>query len=157
MLILDVHFLIFFNFLVFPFFLPFIFWFSSNCVLTSRCKYVQRNHFNIQRDYFNIKKYMVKIFNDNNLLPTLKNHSIAQNNRMALYNMLHKKLGHLGFGKRIIYSKNKTSGKGCNCMFNKLFLNVWFVTKCECHSMHLHLIYNHCPSWDLVIGGVWIY
>jgi hypothetical protein len=39
---------------------------------------------------------MVKIFNDNNLLPTLKNHSIAQNNMMALYNMLHKELGHFG-------------------------------------------------------------
>jgi hypothetical protein len=30
----------------------------------------------------------------------------------------------------------------------------WF--KCKCRSMHLHLNYNHCPSWGLCVNEVWI-
>ncbi len=70
--------------------------------------------------------------------------------------MLMKSWAILGFDKPIIYSKHNICGKGCNYRFSSLFLDVWCMSKCGCHSTHLYLIYGHCPSWGLIINGIWV-
>jgi len=62
----------------------------------------------------------------------------------------------LGSNGHIIYSRHNTSGEGCNCKFNNLFLGVWCVTKFEHFSMHIHLTYNPYQLWALGTYGVWI-
>jgi hypothetical protein len=57
----------------------------------------------------------------------------------------------MGCNEPIVYSNHNTNGEKCNYKFNNLFFDVWYVTKYGYHSMHLHFIYNHCPSWALVI------
>jgi hypothetical protein len=46
--------------------------------------------------------------------------------------------------------------KGCNFKLNDLFSDVWSMIKCDHHSIHLHPIYSHYPSWGSFIGGIWI-
>jgi hypothetical protein len=78
------------------------------------------------------------------------------NNMKAFFNMFMKSWAILGFDKPIIYSKHNICGKGCNYRFNSLFLDVWCMSKCGGHSTHLYFIYGHCPSWDLIINGIWV-
>jgi len=40
----------------------------------------------------------------------------------------------------------------CKCRFNNLILGVWCVTKCGCHSMHLHFNLQPLPIMGL---GYW--
>jgi hypothetical protein len=55
----------------------------------------------------------------------------------------------LGSNIHIICPKHSTSGDGCICKFNNLFLGVWCVTKFRHLSMHLHLSYNPYQLWGL--------
>ncbi len=77
----------------------------------------------------------------------------AQRNMKALCDILMKSSAILGFIGFIMCSKHNTSGERCNCEFK----NLCGETKCKHHSMHLHFIYNHCPSWGLGIDRVWIF
>jgi hypothetical protein len=82
---------------------------------------------------------------------------LTQNNVKALWGMLMKSWTTLGFDGYIICSKHNTSGEGCNCKFNNLFLGVWCVIKFGHLSMHLHFTYNPYQLWGLVTDGVWIF
>jgi hypothetical protein len=78
----------------------------------------------------------------------------TQNNLKALCGMFMRIWVILGFNIPIVCYRHNINGVGCNYMFNNLFIGVWCVTKRGHHSMHLHFICNHCPSWDLGIDGV---
>jgi hypothetical protein len=76
---------------------------------------------------------------------------LTQINVKALYGMLMRSWAIMGCNEPIIYCNHKNNGEKCDYKFNNLFLDVWYMTKYKYYSMHLHFIYNHRPSWALVI------
>ncbi len=63
----------------------------------------------------------------------------------ALFNMCMKNWAILGFDKLIIFSKHNICGKGYNCKFSSLFLNVWCVIELywmsfNAPTLHLSLL-----------------
>jgi len=74
--------------------------------------------------------------------------------RESLVRHVHEKLGHfLGSNGHTICFRHNIGGKGCNCKFNNLFLDVWCVVKLGHLSMHLHLTYNPYQLWGLGTDG----
>ncbi len=70
--------------------------------------------------------------------------------------MLMKNWVILGSNEFTICFKHKINDERCNYKCNNLFLMCGVIETCGCHSMHLHFIYNHCPSWGLGIDGILI-
>jgi len=56
-----------------------------------------------------------------------------------------------GFDGFIICSIHNIGNVKCNYKFNSMFLGVWSVIEFMHHSMHLHLIYNHCHCGSKVL------
>jgi len=72
----------------------------------------------------------------------------------VLCGMFMESLTILGLVGLIICSMHNSGGQGCNYNSNSLVFDVWCVTEFEHHSMHLHPIYNHYPSWGLDTNGI---
>jgi hypothetical protein len=68
----------------------------------------------------------------------------------ALCGMFMKNWVILGFNGPIVCSMHNIGGEECNFRFNNLFFGVCFMIGYEFHSIHLHFIFNHYPSWGLV-------